>query len=414
VNFDQFCAAVANAGPASILTQLVANLEQDRQYAAWFEALKLKARFDLGLEPWLLGNSESLPPDLQRQLEDRLVEACRLVGERMVAAGRITEGWMYLRPVGDARRAVELLRSLEPNDENVEQIIEVAVGHGVSPAWGFQLLLERMGTCNAITAFDMQLATAPLEERQQAAMLLVQRLYGELQRNVRQHWQRNQVAVTTDLTDLLTEESLTRPVAEPADLADLIDRCPELTAEQNYHIDTSHLSSVVRIGRIVDDPPVQALAWQLCRYGQHLAELFQPQGYAVFEPYYLAHQTYYEILLDRGNRSAGLQFFRDRRAALTAAAQQPTVLSLEGQIEATDVLVELLMRCRLYSPATEVLLDQLRICGEHQRSRWTAQLFRCCQQAGDFEPMLDYSRELGDTFGFGLAMFYQIYQEHRR
>jgi hypothetical protein len=27
--------------------------------------------------------------------------------------------------------------------------------------------------------------------------------------------------------------------------------------------------------------------------------------------------------------------------------------------------------------------------------------------------MLQYSRELGDTFGLGLAMFYQVYQEQR-
>jgi hypothetical protein len=410
LNVESFGTSLAQADPATILTRLVAKLEQDQQYAAWFEALKLQARYDLGLEPWQVGAAESIPPAIQRQLEDRLVEACRVVGERMIAGGRISEGWMYLRPVGDHQRAVELLHQLEPNDQQVDQIIEVAIGHGVSPAWGFQLLIDRMGTCNAITAFDTQMATAPLEERQQAATLLLQRLHRELCRNILQHWRRT---TTADDPNASPPATAARDLEDSFDLAALIDRHPELTADQNYHVDTSHLSSVVRIGRIVDDPAVQQLAWQLCRYGQHLAELFQPQGYVVFDPYYLAHQTYYEILLHPATRDLGLQFFRDRRATLTADAQQPTVLSLEGQIEATDVLVELLMRCQLYSPACEVLRDQLQICGDHQRSRWTALLFRCCQQACDFEPMLQYSRELGDTFGLGLAMFYQVYQEQR-
>ncbi len=411
MNFEDFQRATRNADSGAILARLTHTLEQDRQYAAWFEALKLQARYDLGLEPWSLGQSESLSSDLQRKLEDRLIEACRVVGQRMIQDGRIAEGWMYLRPVGDSQQALKMLRSIKPTDDNIEQIIEVALGHGVCPAWGFELLLSRMGTCNAITAFDSQMVNASLEDRQQAAARLVRHLYRELLHSVQQHWQRLTAAEALNEGDSTSTQG-SRDL-ESENLADLIDGCPGLTADQNYHIDTSHLSSVVRIGRIVDEPQVQRLAWQLCRYGQHLAELFQPQGYAVFSPYYTAHQKYYEILLAEEGSDDGLAFFRQRRADLTTASQEPSVLSLEAQIEATDVLVELLMRLQRFDDAVEVLLDQLQICGEHQRSRWTALLFRCCQMGSGFAPMQHFCQQLGDAFGFGLAAFYQKYQAER-
>lgn len=403
MNFEDFQIAAQTASPGEILQRLSSTLERDQQYGAWFEALKLQARFELGLEPWNVGVAENLSADVQRQLEERLLDACRTVGERLIMAGRITEGWMYLRPVGDAARVVELLRELASREEHADQIIEVTLGHGVAPAWGFELLLGRMGTCNAITAFDTQLIHASLPERQQAAELLVRHLYTELLKGVRHHGLKH-----------LADGKRDADAAAEWDLQQWVANFPGLTANQNYHTDPSHLSSVVRIGRIVDEQPVQALAWQLCLYGKQLDELFQPQGYEVFFPYYETHLAYYAALLDDGNSAGELDFFRQRRAELTEAAEQPTALTWEGQIEATDVLVELLMRRRQYSAAVEVLMDQLSICGEHQRSRWTTLLFRCCQLGDGFEPMLQYSRRLEDAFGFGLATFYQRYEADRQ
>jgi hypothetical protein len=337
---------------------------------------------------------------------------------------------MYLRPVGDAAWAEQLVRGIAVTDDNVEQVIEVAVGHGVAPAYGFGLLLQRMGTCNAITAFDSQLAQAPLEQRQQAAAALVCHLYTELRRQVVGHGQRWLAESTTQPSSTAARDAASEVRLAPSDaqavalfaaaesddsiaLVVLLQACPALLANDNYHIDTSHLSSVVRIGRIVDDVAVQHLAWQLCDYGQRLAKLYQPQGEPVFEPYYVAHQRYYEIVMGQGDEQQGLEFFRQRRAELTAAAQSPSVLSLEGQIYATDVLVELLMRRQRYAEAIEVLADQLRNCGEHQRSRWTALLFRCCHLAGDFVPMQHLCQGFGDAFGFGLAAFYQKLSRER-
>ncbi|MBL8890307.1 MAG: hypothetical protein JNL67_10030 [Planctomycetaceae bacterium] len=403
MNFEDFQAATHKATPSEILRRLSQTLEHDQQYGAWFEALKLQARFELGLEPWSAGVTETLPSDLQRQLEERLLDACRLVGERLISVGRITEGWMYLRPVGDTVRVVELLRGLATQEEHTDQIIEVTLGHGVAPAWGFELLLGRMGTCNAITAFDTQMIHAALPERQRAAELLVRHLYTELLKNVRHHGLKHLAEQSREITD-----------APDWDLQKWVENLPDLAANQNYHTDPSHLSSVVRIGRIVDERSVQNLAWQMCLYGERLDELFQPQGYEVFQPYYETHQAYYGALLADEDSTGELELFRQRRTELTEAAEQPTALTWEGQIEATDVLVELLMRRRQYSAAVEVLLHQLSICGEHQRSRWTALLFRCCQLGDGFEPMLAYSQRLGDAFGFGLATFYQRYEANRR
>ena len=398
MNFDAFWERAQQATPVETLDELAETLETTGQYSAWFEALKLKARWEVGAQPWNLGQAEELTADQQQALEERLVAACRRVGEKLIGLGRITEGWMYLRPIGDATHVERLLKTVPLNDDTVEQLIEVTLGHGVAPAWGFQLLLERMGTCNAITAFDSQMVTAPLLQRHNAAERLVRHLYQELWSSVEQHWRRQ----------LETEGA---PVNEaPQCLAEAIEKHPELLANQNYHIDTYHLSSVVRIGRISDDPEVQQLARQLCVYGRGLGDLYQPRGYAVFEPYYVAHGHYYDLLLEPENHPEAWEFFRQRRQVLTEESQQPTALTLEGQIEATDVLVELLTRCGRIPEAIDVLLDQLFTCGEHQRHRWTMLLFQCCQTQKDFEPLMDYSKKANDAFGFGLGAFYQRFQ----
>ena len=162
------------------LRQLAEVLRHEKRYTEWFEALKMSARRDMGLEVWSANTDDQLSVSESRRLEDALVEACRVVGETMVQDGLIREGWMYLRPVGDPQRARELLLQQPVNDDTLDALIEVAIGHGVHPAWGYQLLLDRMGTCNAITTFDAQMQAACLVDRQAAAAALVNQLYEEL------------------------------------------------------------------------------------------------------------------------------------------------------------------------------------------------------------------------------------------
>src|SRR4051794_8175536 len=99
----------AAGGASAALDQLAARLREEKKYHELFEALKMKVRHELRL-PLLPveSNSDALPEATRDKLEDGLVEACRQVGELLLKDGKIREGWMYLRPVGDKASAAKL------------------------------------------------------------------------------------------------------------------------------------------------------------------------------------------------------------------------------------------------------------------------------------------------------------------
>lgn len=387
-NLEKIQQQIAGGDTVSGLETLSRLLQREKRYAEWFEALKMMARHDLGLPVWAGPDDAELSLEQSRQLEDRLVEACRVVGEQMVADGHIREGWMYLRPVGDPQRARELLQSLKIDDENADSIIEVAIGNGVCPAWGYQLLLERMGTCNAITTFDTQMQSTPLDQRQEAAADLTRQLHRELLSGLQYGLSQDEPLATESVPEVLKQH-------------------PELLSEGAYHVDPSHLASVVRIARIVDIPDVQEMAWELACYGERLSESLQPEPSAPFEPYFESHRLYFEVLLGKDTHQRALAHFRKQRHLATREVQDPGYsFGLEKQFETTEILVELLVRTGQFQEANQVLLDQLANSSEHQKNRWSMMLFDCCRRSGDFEPLQSFGSQQNDPLGFTLACLY--------
>ena len=126
----------------------------------------MEARHRLGLPLMLSTSIDDLPVEVRDPLEAAYLDACREVGQLLLAEGRIREAWMYLRPVGDKKAVAAALRSIEPTDEQVESLIEIALHEGVDPELGYQLVLERYGTCNAISLFDAAAGRLPAEDRQ--------------------------------------------------------------------------------------------------------------------------------------------------------------------------------------------------------------------------------------------------------
>lgn len=387
-NLEQVRDDIQSGEPGQGLQKLADMLRDQQRYSEWFEALKMQARHELGLGIWGADDDGELSLELSRQLEDKLVEACRLVGERMLKDGLIREGYMYLRPVGDPQRARELLLQQPINEDSLDAIVEVAIGQGVHPAWGYQLLLERMGTCNAITTFDTQLQNQNLLERQKAAEKLVQHFYRELLDGIG-------YAVGED-------------VVAGQSLGQVLQSHPDLMGEGGYHADPSHLASVVRIARIVDDPATLDLARQLSLYGEGLDPSLQPASVEPFQPYFPAHRMYFEILLKQDETQKNLAHFRKQRHLAIRESEAPDYsFGLEKQFETTETLVELLVRTGSFGEAKEVLADQLNRSAEHQRSRWTAMLFDCCRRSGDFQALKDYGGNHDDPLGFTLACYYQ-------
>ena len=144
-----------------------------RQYHELFDARLMEARHVQGLPVAVAGSLDDLAEPARTRMEDAYLAACREVGDLFLAAGRVREAWMYLRPVGDRQAVADALAAIPRDAENYEEIIEVALYEGVCPRSGFEYVLAHYGTCNAITLFDGQMHGRPKTDRQQVAALLV-------------------------------------------------------------------------------------------------------------------------------------------------------------------------------------------------------------------------------------------------
>jgi len=118
--FAQLDATVAAGNRAQAVEQLVEHLQQQRQYHELFEALKMQMRLRLGLTAAQADRQEKFDEATEMELERGLIDACRIVGELFFKQGKIREGWMYMRPVGDRELAAAALSTVEPNDDNLD------------------------------------------------------------------------------------------------------------------------------------------------------------------------------------------------------------------------------------------------------------------------------------------------------
>ncbi len=334
--FQQFIQIAEESGFDPGLDYLEQVIRQQKNYPALFEVLKMKARRRAGLSVLYEQNPDQLDPAQQRDLEDGLLAACREIGTLLVNAGQLQQGWMYLQPVGDQELNQKLIRAVEVNDDNIEEVIEVAVSQGAAPAYGYGLLLKYYGTCNGITTFDTQANLFDRNTQQAMATVLVDHLYRELMDNLHYAMQQSEQELETQ-----------------GSLLELLERYPQLTANGAHHIDTTHLASVMRIARIVDNAETMELAYQLAVYGSRLDPDFQYAGQPPFEDTYADHLHYYGPLTGR-EVDAGLAHFRGKLETVDAQQYGPVAI---------ETLVELMYRVGRNDAAIDLMLDQL--LGQH-------------------------------------------------
>ena len=197
----------------------------------------------------------------------------------------------------------DALAKIEPNDENLQDLIEIGLHEGVAPALGYELVLKNYGTCNAITTFEGALTSRPRGDQQAAAGLLLRHLHHELLANVR--------------ADIARQEG-----SEPkqATLAELVADRDWLFADNNYHIDTTHLAATIRFARLLEDPADLALAYDLTEYGRRLSTQFQFAGDEPFADVYPSHGLFFAAQLGRQVDEA-LAYFRERAKNISVDEQ---------------------------------------------------------------------------------------------
>ncbi|HIN53516.1 MAG TPA: hypothetical protein EYM79_04320, partial [Planctomycetes bacterium] len=277
--FEQLEQQSTSGGVDAVLEHLISSLQQDKKHHELFEALKMQVRHRAGL-PLLYGESgDDLDPKQRTLLEDGLLGACRQVGTGLLEDGRVSEGWMYMRPVGDVAAARELIDKIEVQDDNIDEMVEVLLQEGVDPARGFSVVLQNYGTCNAITTFESVMPQKGKADQRAVAQLLLRHVHQELFTNVKADVAGRQDSEPTATT-----------------LAELIADQEGMFGEHSYHIDTTHLASTTRFSRILENEECLRLALDLTQYGQELHEQFQYEGDEPFKDIYRHHAFYFQAL----------------------------------------------------------------------------------------------------------------------
>ena len=365
------------AGAAAMIDRLIETLRSEKNYHRLFDALLLKVRFEMGLP--LVGTSsfDDVPAEKQAAFEERYVAAARDTGESLLAEGDIPQAWVYLRTIQEpekVRAAIEALPLPDESDEKTEEIINIALNEGVHPVRGFELLLRTHGICNTITAFDQQAPQFSPGDRRHVAELLVHELYDDLCRTLRQEIEQKLAGVSPGET-----------------LRELLAGRDWLFEDGNYHIDVSHLNSVVRFARFLDSSSSELQqAIELAEYGTHLDAQFQYPGDPPFEEFYPAHVHYLNVLAGN-DRDRGLAYFRDRIDAQTEEQDRAIV---------AYVLVDLLGRIDETDEALNVAETYLKHLDEGSGFSFSD----LCRRAGRWDTLQAIARERGDLVSFAAAL----------
>ncbi|MCO8123895.1 hypothetical protein NHH03_19270 [Stieleria sp. TO1_6] len=363
-----------------LLDRLVEFYRAEKQPMELFEARKMVVRGKLGL-PLLSGDDDcSRPEAIERQLELGLLDACREAGEMLIAAGRVFEGWTYLRPIGDNELIRRLVSEVEITDDNYDEMQRVLLHEGVDVGRGFQSVLDHQGTCNSITLFDQAIVQRSKSDQRAAGTKLLHHFYDELSQLVR--------------ADITARDKA--PAADES-LYDMISSRPWVLKDGGYHLDTTHLSSTVRIASTLTDPDDLRKAWELTQYGKQLHHQFQYPGDEPFVDFYPAYAAFYSILLGE-NVDAGLKIF-ERKAKTVDTDQYGT-----GAIETYVDLLDRVGRHR----------DAVAFAIQHVPSDVPTQTIvpllmeyaSRAEQAGDttvYQLVMDYCADHDDALGFAVA-----------
>lgn len=373
--FDQLESTFRTQGPAVALEQTASLLREQRRFHELFEVLKMQLRQKLGL-PILAGEStDGLSEEQRNQLEDGLIVACRQVGTALLEDGKIREGWLYLRPVGDKAAAAGLLARIDATDDNYEELIDVCLHEGVDVGRGYGLVLDHYGTCNAITTFDSSLAGRPRADQAPAASRLLARVHADLVASVNADIARQEGKEPTETT-----------------LRELVHDRDWLFQDNSYHLDTTHLAATVRIARGLTDPADLRLALDLTEYGRRLSAQFQYQGDEPFTDLYPASALFFHALLGE-NSDEAIAYFRDKAQAVDPQQSGP------GAIE---TYLDLLTRL---GRADEALAAALKFgVGSIQPLGAAPSLVELGKRCGQWTAVLAHCREHDDLLGFAAAL----------
>ena len=366
--FEALGPMLESGDPASSLDYLTGQFRESKDYHLMFEAKLMKKRLELGLPLIQAPNLAALPPGVQAEYQQYLIEAAQEAGELFLASGDIPKAWPYLRATGDVQRVAAAIDKVDPG-ENVGAIIEIAFMQGVHPAKGLDLVIGKFGICRALTYFG---GSGGEKDREQCIGVLARSIYSEL---------------VASLDNAIEEREGHK--SGSISITELIEGRDWLFGEYSSYIDPSHLVSLLQYSPEVTDPATLRQFHELCEYGKRLSANFQFPGRPPFEDPFVDYDHYVQALLgvDVDERIA---HFRKKVGQAKPAGNLPA-----------EILVNLLVRLERYREALEVSLEHLPGAHASEIACPTAQ--QLCELAGDFDRLAELARERGDILTYVAA-----------
>lgn len=381
--FDEIKQLAGSAGIRNALNRLIETLRDQKDFHQLFEALKMQTRYELGLPILYTRRPDELNAAQQHELESGLLDACREVGTLLVEAGKLREGWIYLQPVGDQDLNHRLLESYPVADDNVEEIIDISLMQLAAPSVGYSLVLQRYGTCNAITSFDSTVHSLDALNKKRLAGQLTRHIYEELISNLTAYLEEHQGTVESNVTFL-----------------ELFQANKQLMRETGPMTDATHLSSVMRIGRILDDNESLRMLSEMAEYGCQLAEPFHFPGDPPFENTFRDHFTFYRALCSEDSNSPevkhAIQFF-DQKSRSSMNDENNSICD--------EVFVDLLHRIGQRTRAIEVSLE--RLTQRPELSGIASPVYEIANDQEHFSILENHYHARNDLLGYTVSLLLQ-------
>lgn len=370
--YDELQRTIQTEGPARAIDRLCDTLRRQKDYGNLFYALLMKKRHELGVSPVPTDPASELPAEVHEPYEQAIRAAGELVGRLYLEEGNIPYAWSYFRMLGEPAPVREALDRAQPREqEEIQPLVDIALYQGVHPCKGFDLVLEHYGICNAITTLSGQHHQLPPEAQRHCLHRLVRALHDQLVERLQ-----------AEIAQREGNPPSTRSIPE------LLAGRDWLFEDELYHVDISHLSSVVQMSLSLPPGEGLDLARELCAYGARLSPRLKGEGDPPFDDTYTDYGIYLDIVAGR-KVEEGLAHFRQK-------AEQADPDSV-GTYPA-EVLVNLLVRLERLPEALDVARRFLARADDRQLS--CPSIAELCRRTRDYQPLADVARQRDDPVHF--------------
>jgi hypothetical protein len=361
--------------PSALAAALqLADYFRDRgEYHRLFEVRKFAARLRAGAAPFSIQSPPELTSAQSAAIEADLLLACREVGAALTSSGHPGAAWTYLQPLDDTHFVRNLLEQTPRHEESIAELIQVCLFERAHPEFGYALVLQELGTCQAISAFDSAAPALSRDQRTSLAEKLIDHIYRELGQSVRGAILRARPEVEAEL--------------DSVQLGELLERFRDEIRRSTPHLDATHLVSAMRIGRqaVRLDSLRQSLI--LSRYGQLLPDLLQYASEVPFTATYPDHERYFSALVSG-----------DARDAVAHLRQQASLSTSDSDRSAAlELAVDLLLRTGNSQVAAEIALS---LGTELGAAGIAPGLLEIGTQLADPKPILDFLKAQHDVLAY--------------